>query len=154
DFKLLVDGRPAPFDSFEARADAPASILFLQDLSGSMANGGKIGLSRDVVRYFLGRGVEGDEFAIAAFAGDEFKVQVPFTSDVAALRQTVSAWEPYGTTALHDALAHIPEVSQSGHKPKRFAILITDGVDNASTLRPEQARDLVRAAQVPVYVIG
>jgi Ca-activated chloride channel family protein len=154
DFRLLVDGRPAPFESFEARADAPASLLFLQDLSGSMANAGKINLSRDVVRYFLGRGVQGDEFAIAGFAGDQVQMQVPFTADLAVLRQKVSSWEPYGTTALHDALSWIPDFSQTGHNPKRFAILITDGIDNASSLQPARARELVRAAQVPVYVIG
>src|SRR5689334_4330228 len=36
DFRLLVDGKPVKIDSFERRADAPASVVFLQDLSGSM----------------------------------------------------------------------------------------------------------------------
>jgi hypothetical protein len=48
----------------------------------------------------------------------------------------------------------VPDLSQSGKNPKRFAILITDGVDNASKIAPEQARDLVRRAQVPFYVLG
>ncbi len=48
----------------------------------------------------------------------------------------------------------MPEVSGSGHNPKRFALLITDGVDNASSIPPEKARELVRSAQVPVYVLG
>src|SRR5947209_20579158 len=49
DFRLLVDGRPAPVDSFEQRAEAPASIVFLQDLSGSMEAGGKLEASRRAV---------------------------------------------------------------------------------------------------------
>jgi Ca-activated chloride channel family protein len=81
-------------------------------------------------------------------------MQVPFTSDLTVLHQKVSSWEPYGTTALHDALTWIPDLSQTGHNPKRFAILITDGIDNASSLQPARARELVRAEQVPVYVIG
>src|SRR5690349_11062057 len=38
DFRVLVDDRPIKVDSFERRAEAPASVVFLQDLSGSMAN--------------------------------------------------------------------------------------------------------------------
>src|SRR5262245_55113537 len=34
DFRLLVDGRRVDIDSFEQRAEAPASVVFLQDLSG------------------------------------------------------------------------------------------------------------------------
>jgi Ca-activated chloride channel family protein len=32
--------------------------------------------------------------------------------------------------------------------------LVTDGVDNASSITPDEARELVRTAQVPVYVLG
>jgi VWFA-related protein len=66
----------------------------------------------------------------------------------------VTGWEAYGTTALHDAVAWVPEISLEGRNPKRFAILITDGVDNASQVPPEQAREIVRSAQLPVYVLG
>src|SRR4029077_7083861 len=42
DFRLSVEGRPVAIESFERRSDAPASLILLQDLSGSMANGGKL----------------------------------------------------------------------------------------------------------------
>src|SRR6185295_16232292 len=77
-----------------------------------------------------------------------------FTTDLGALRESVATWKPWGKTALHDAVANMPEVSGNSHNPKRFALLITDGVDNASSITPDQARELVRAAQVPVYVLG
>lgn len=154
DFHLLVDGRPAEVESFERRADAPASIAVFQDLSGSMENGGKLELSRDVVRYFLDKALPGDEIALATFASGTTEVEVPFTSNLAALRESVGLWRASGTTALHDAVAFMPEVSAEGHNPKRFAILITDGVDNASQIPPEKAREIVRQAQLPVYVIG
>jgi VWFA-related protein len=153
DFRLLVDGRKTPIDSFERRADAPASIVFLQDLSGSMA-GRSLDLSRQVVDYFLGKAAEGDEFAIASFASDSGRVDVPFTPDRTALRESVASWKAYGTTALHDAVAWVPSISGEGHNPKRFAVLVTDGVDNASRIPPERAREIVQQAQLPVYVIG
>lgn len=154
DFKLLVEGQPARIDSFEKRSEAPASVIFLQDLSGSMDNAGKIEISREVVRFFLNTAMQGDEFALATFTGGQNHVEVPFTDNRATLAEAVSRWEAYGTTALHDAVAWVPEISLAGRNPKRFAILITDGVDNASQIPPEKAREIVRSAQLPVYVLG
>jgi len=153
DFRLLVDGKPVKIDSFERRSDAPASIVFLQDVSGSM-EGSSLDASRQAVRFFLDQSMKGDEFAIATFASGKGQVDVPFTSDLTVLREAVSSWKGYGTTALHDAVAWVPTISNEGHNPKRFALLVTDGVDNASRITPEEARGIVRQAQLPVYVIG
>ncbi len=154
DFRLYVDDRPVAIQSFDKDTEAPTSVVFLQDLSGSMGTGGKIEESRAVVRYFLSKASTGDEFAIASFSSGRGQVEVPFTSDREALGDAVSLWQGYGTTALHDAVAWIPEISAEGHNSRRFAVVVTDGVDNASTLQPDQAREIVRAAQVPVYVLG
>jgi Ca-activated chloride channel family protein len=154
DFRLLVDGRPVPIESFDKNTEAPTSVVFLQDLSGSMGTGGKLEISREVVRYFVNQALPGDEFALATFASGHGEVEVPFTADRDAVLDAISRWQGWGTTALHDAVAWIPDISGEGHNSRRFAILVTDGVDNASTLAPEQAREVVRAAQIPVYVLG
>lgn len=154
DFELFVDGKKTSFESFESRADAPASLVLLQDLSGSMDAGERLVWSRNAASFFFDSAASGDEFAIATFSDGEQRIDVPFTADLGALREAVATWKPWGKTALHDAVANMPEVSGSGHNPKRFALLITDGVDNASSMTPEQARELVRAAQLPVYVLG
>jgi VWFA-related protein len=154
DFRLSVEGRPVAIESFERRSDAPASLILLQDLSGSMANGGKLAMSREALRFFLDKSLPGDELSIATFAGGQFEVEVPFTRNQEALREASDRWEAYGTTALHDAVARLPGISLEGRNPKRFALLITDGVDNASRLSPEQARAIVQQAQLPTYVLG
>ena len=154
DFVLKVDGKTAAFESFESRADAPASLVLLQDLSGSMDSGERLVWSRRAASYFLDQAAPGDEFAIATFSDGEQRIEIPFTEDLDALGEAVATWKPWGKTALHDAVAHMPELSGSGRNPKRFALLVTDGVDNASSITPDQARELVRAAQVPVYVLG
>jgi VWFA-related protein len=154
DFQLAVEGRPVTIESFERRADAPASVILLQDLSGSMANGGKLAMSKEALHFFLDHALTGDELSIATFAGGQFDVEVPFTANQGALREASDRWEAYGTTALHDAVARIPEISLEGRNPKRFALLITDGVDNASRLTPDQARAIVLKAQLPTYVLG
>lgn len=154
DFHLAVDGEPVPVASFEAGRDAPLSLVYLQDLSGSMSNGGKLEDSRRTLTYLLAKANPGDELAVASFAGDRLRVEVPFTGDREVVREAMALWQPYGTTALHDAVAWIPEISDEGRHPKRAVVLVTDGVDNASTLDPAAARSMVQRARLPVYVIG
>jgi VWFA-related protein len=155
DFTLVVDGEPVPIGSFDRGADASLSLVILQDLSGSMANGGKLRASRQAVRYLLAQMRRGDEVAIASFASGTARVEVPFTDRVPVLLEALAAWRGYGTTALHDAVAWLPRIDLS-HRPtlEHAAVLITDGADNASTLTPEQARETVRRAQIPVYVLA
>jgi VWFA-related protein len=154
DFRLSVEGKPVTIESFETRADAPASVVILQDLSGSMATGNRLERSRRVVRYFLDGSLPGDEFAIASFAGDQTDIEVPFTANKEAVIDAIEEWTGYGTTGLHDAVAWMPDISMESQNPKRFAVLITDGVDNASVIPPEKSREIVRMAQLPTYVIG
>jgi len=154
DFELFVDHRPVRFRDFERRAEATTSIVLLQDLSGSMGIGGRLDASREALDFFLEHAKSGDEFAIATFAGNETQVDVPFTGDLEALREDARSWEAYGRTALHDAVAWLPQISVKGQNVKRAAILITDGVDNASTISATDAREVVRKAEIPVYVLG
>ena len=154
DFRLFVDGRAARIDEIDLGEEVPLSVVYLQDLSGSIANSGKLEASRRAFSELLDRGREGDEVALATFAGDRLRVEVPFTGDRSALQEAMELWEGYGTTALHDAVSLLPDISQQGRSGRRVAVLVTDGQDNASALDPERAVSVVRGASLPVYVIG
>lgn len=154
DFTLFVDDRPTPIASFETGTEAPVSIVYLQDLSGSIANGNKLELSRWLLNCLLDHARPYDDFTIATFGNGEVGIDMPQSSDVAALRSSMWRWQPRGTTALHDAVAWLPELGPRGESAKRIAILVTDGFDNASTLSGDEARELVRQAELPVYVLG
>ena len=119
-----------------------------------MGVGGRLEASHEAIDYFLDAARPGDEFALATFAGEDTNIDVPFTEDLEALRESVASWEGYGKTALHDAVALLPRISGDSRNVKRATVLITDGVDNASTISAAQARDIVRQAQLPVYVFG
>jgi Ca-activated chloride channel family protein len=153
-FRVTIDGRPVPVESFDSGAEAPLSLVFLQDLSGSMGGGGKLDASRDALARVLDAARPADELALASFAGGRLRVDVPFTHDPAVLAESMALWDPYGTTALHDAVAWIPEIADEGRHPKRAVVLLTDGIDNASALAPEAARAIVQGARLPVYVFG
>ncbi|MEM7482208.1 MAG: VWA domain-containing protein [Acidobacteriota bacterium] len=154
DFRLEVAGQEIPIETFDEGGEIPVSLVFLQDLSGSMGNGGKLEVSRHTLEYFLARAKARDEMALASFTDGRLGIDIPFTQDHAVLREALQLWQPYGTTALHDAVAWIPEISDEGRHPKRAVVLVTDGIDNASTIEPALARQMVQKARLPVYVIG
>jgi VWFA-related protein len=154
DFSLKIDGREASFPDFEPRGAAPWSVVFLQDLSGSMGVGGRLEASRQAVYYFLDNAKPGDEFSLASFAMDSTVIEVPFTEEILTVQESVATWEPYGKTGLHDAVALLPQISGDSRNVKRAAILITDGVDNASTITADKAREIVQRSELPVYVLG
>lgn len=154
DFRLSVDGQLVVADSFESAHDAPVSLLFAQDISGSMGMGPKLDYSRRAVEFFLQHRLPGDTFALSSFASGLLTVDVPYTDNVDVLREAIALWQGWGRTALHDAVAWLPSVAGERGAVKRAALLVTDGVDNASTFDAGAARERVRAAQLPVYVIG
>jgi VWFA-related protein len=154
DFRVWVDGRPAAVDGVDLGEELPLAVVYLQDLSGSIANSGKLEASRRALSELLQRSREGDQVALATFAGERLRIEVPFTGERNALEESMGLWEAYGTTALHDAVSLLPDISQQGRSGRRVAVLVTDGLDNASALDPEEAVAIVRGASLPVYVLG
>jgi VWFA-related protein len=153
-FSLRVDRRPIAIESFEDDLKAPVSLVFLQDLSGSMADPGKMESSQDALDCFVDTLRSGDEMALATFSSGRTEVEVPLAREASAIREAAAMWEPWGTTGLHDAVSLLPEMSLGSAGVKRAAILVTDGIDNVSEITPEDARALVERAELPVYVMA
>lgn len=153
ELRLLVDGEPVTIDWFERGSDAPIELVVMQDLSGSMALGRKLAASRELVGCLLDRLRAGDRYALASFAGRRMVVDVPYTTDRTAGREAMERWRPYGVTALHDAVSRLPEIRASG-RTARAAVLLTDGAENASRMTAREAREVVRRAELPVYVMS
>ena len=153
DVRLLVDGREVHSGDLHWDASEPSTLLLFQDLSGSMANGGKLEASRRTVHCLLDQARSGDRMAMVTFAAGRTFIELPITDALTEVPELVSGWRPYGSTALHDAVSWIPEVRLGSHHGLG-AVLVTDGVDNASQLDPDAVRDLVQQADVPVYVVA
>jgi VWFA-related protein len=151
--RLLADGEPVAVDSFDRGTESPFELVLLQDLSGSMALGGRLEASRRAVDCFLDQLRPGDRYALATFAGRSLNVEVPFTADRSTGLEAAGAWQPYGVTALHDAVARLPEIRATG-RAAGAAVLITDGAENASQIAPDEAREIVERARLPVYVFS
>jgi len=62
--------------------------------------------------------------------------------------------EAGGQTALFDAVAATPSKMLAGRNGKRAILLFTDGVDNASRLKPDEMAEILQQVSIPVYAVG
>ena len=59
-----------------------------------------------------------------------------------------------GSTAIGDGLALAVDMAQSAPDKKSVIVLLSDGVNNAGVITPDEATALAKAAGIPVYTVG
>jgi VWFA-related protein len=153
-FQLRVQGVPVQLDTFEKDDSAPVSFAFLIDTSGSMKLANKLEYAKAAVRKIVGQRKTGDDFALFAFAEDEVRLVADFSRDPSRLLSAMEELEAGGKTALFDAVAAVPSRMMAGKNGKRAIILFTDGVDNASKLKPAEMAEILQQVSIPVYAVG
>ncbi|HLG15921.1 MAG TPA: VWA domain-containing protein [Blastocatellia bacterium] len=170
---VMEDGKPQQVFTFKREATLPINIAIVIDLSGSqeytfpqekMAAG-------EFLRAFIRPGK--DSAAILTFQDDVELVQ-GLTSRIDTLKRAfeeIQYSRRFGpsssrkqATALYDAiyitadevLARDDYRSASGDESatRRAVILLTDGVDNASSRKLEEAVDRAWRAGVVIYAVG
>jgi len=149
DFELVDSGRPRPLIGVWSEP-SPASVAVLMDSSGSMAT--KLDRARATAEAFIAGLLPGiDEVALYSF-DTELKEIRPFSKNLGATEGAWSATRAYGATSLWDAIAdtasHISERQQ-----RRALVVITDGVDSASKMKPSEVSAIASSLDVPVYVL-
>ena len=154
DFQLMEDYIPQKIQFVSVESDAPVSIAFMLDVSGSMRISGKLDAAKEAIRYFLDGLRPQDRFALIAFADEQVAWITEFTNDRERFLQRLMVQTGYGQTALNDAVAAAPGLVQAGTDGRKAILLITDGVDNASRTSLDQAIELARRASVPIYTVG
>lgn len=152
---LLVDGKKVATDLFERSMNAPVSWTILLDGSGSMGLAGKMEAAKAAINALTARRREGDDFALYSFdSNGRVNELVPFTENPAAITRAVDVVKPWGKTAFFDALAQMPERSELGRNGSRAIILLSDGIDNASTLTRADIEKRMEGVSIPVYAFG
>jgi Ca-activated chloride channel family protein len=140
---------------FKHDFEADLSLTVLLDVSGSMALEDKLKDCKEALKYLLtGLLGPGDEVSLLIFADGEVEVAARFSTDKSAFLAELDRTEAYGQTALNDAVAVSPEFAKKGTKEKRALLLMTDGIENDSQASPQQAMEIARRVDVPIYVIG
>lgn len=153
DFTILENGASRPIVDFGVSDQGPVSFGVLVDQSGSMRLSNNLDAAREVIRHLLAWFDAGkDEVALFAFDKELQEVQ-PFTSDAGAVIAALPKLSAYGTTALYDAIARTAERLEKRPTPRRALVVVTDGLDTASSRTIEEVSGMASAIDVPVYVV-
>ena len=70
------------------------------------------------------------------------------------LPRVLETLKPWSTTALYDMVQMVPDILEKARHHRRAAILLTDGVDNASSMTAEEATAVAHRLETPIYVLG
>jgi len=152
-FRLYVDGFEVPIRDLDLETDLPISLGFILDTSGSMM-GRKMSGSQQLITAFLSHRRQDDQLALWTFGDDRVLERFPFGMGWYLLPRVLETLKPWSTTALYDMVVRVPEMLEKARHHRRAAILLTDGVDNASQFSADEATALAQRLETPIYVLG
>lgn len=153
ELRILDEGRPQRIVHFSGSRDLPARLLLLVDASGSMNGQLKTASARMAALQMMAALDDQDDVALAGFDSRYFGL-VPFTRDRSLVRKAFDELEPFGSTALHDALDHAARDLASHGEGRRAVVVITDGVDTASVKTADEVIAQSKALDVPIYTVS
>lgn len=140
-------------------------LMMAVDISGSMEAqdmvvGNRQASRIDVVKAVVGDFVErreGDRLGLILFAAHAY-IQAPLTFDRETVGQLLDEAEigiiEESATAIGDAIGLAVIHLRTRPENSRVLVLLTDGVNNAGAIAPEQAGQLARQENIKVYTIG
>jgi VWFA-related protein len=159
DFIVVESGQTRPIVNFKAETDGPVRLAIVFDVSGSMRVGTKAADAREAARQLLSTLTGSDQAALFSFDTKLEQVR-DFTSDFASLAAALGKVDtPYGQTSLYDAVAEaaraVANRKSTEASPQRSAVVVlTDGVDTHSRLKPGEVSGIASEIDVPVYVMA
>jgi Ca-activated chloride channel family protein len=149
-FELFDAGRLREISDFRSDSSA-VSVAVLLDTSGSMRISGKWESARDAVAKIVGELDRGrDHIALFTFDNQLHVVQ-PFTTSPSDVVGALNKVQPWGSTAMFDAIAETSKRLEAEGGARRAIVIITDGLDNRSKLDATDVSATASAIDVPVY---
>jgi VWFA-related protein len=151
DFEILDGGQTRNIKDF--RHDLTGvSVAILFDVSGSM-EGHQVN-AREAANHVLSW-LDGTRDEAAIFTFDTHLDEIaPFTVGLKALPASMATRVPFGETSLHDAIALTAKRVGQREGRRRAVVVLTDGADTASHLKPGEVSAIASEIDVPVYIFG
>lgn len=161
DFEIVEGGQNRPILDFRAELNGPVKVGLLLDISGSMRVGQRTVDAKAAAQHLFYSLTGRDQAAVFTFDTMLSEAQT-FTSDRGALSKALDNVEkPFGQTSLYDAIAQTAQMvataSSNGRRgiPQRSAVVvITDGIDTRSRMKPSEVSMAASAIDVPVYILA
>jgi VWFA-related protein len=157
-FKILDDNRPPKqILKFEAQTNLPLRVGLLIDASNSIRE--RFSFEQKAATEFL-QGVvrrATDKAFVLAF-DETWDVTQDLTNDLDLLRRGMNKIRPGGGTAMWDSVFYACRDKLMQEKTtgpvRRAIILISDGDDTQSRVRPKEAIEMAQRAEVIIYAIS
>ena len=151
DFEILDGGKARNIKDF--RHDLTGvSVAILFDVSGSME--GHLRYAREAANHVLSwLEASRDEAAIYTF-DTHLDEAAPFTVGLKTLPSAMTSKKPFGETSLHDAIALTARRVGEREGRRRAVVVLTDGADTSSYLKPAEVSAIASGIDVPVYIFG
>ena len=154
DFVVAEDGKTRKIISIQSDANAPASIAFLVDSSGSMALGAARQSSRHICDWVLATmNKQKDDAALLSFDTRLITLR-EFTGSFEHVRTGLDEIGAWGATSIYDAIAGTSALVADRARNRRAVIVLTDGADNWSSYTPQEVSWIASTIDVPVYVFA
>jgi Ca-activated chloride channel homolog len=151
DFQILERNERQKITSFR-HEDDPISVGLVIDNSGSMRS--RRQRINSAVLTFVRESHPENEAFIVNF-GDTAYVEQQFTSSMGNLIDAFERLNPRGQTALFDAVSlSVDKLMKEGRKEVRAILLVSDGDDNASKSKYEDALRRLQESNLTLYAIG
>jgi Ca-activated chloride channel family protein len=149
DFELIDEGQKRTLTNVWSEP-SPASVAILMDASGSMT--AKMERARETADALVaGLKPGADEVAMYSFDTSLQEVR-PFSTRFTTADGAWSSTKPFGATSLWDAIGETAQ-KISDRQRRRVLVVITDGVDSASRMKPADVSAIASSLDVPVYVL-
>jgi Ca-activated chloride channel family protein len=152
DFVLYEDGVRQSIQQFESER-VPVSLGIALDTSGSML-GEKIEAAQAALNRFLFDLLGPDDEVFVYRFDSEPHLVHRWTQDRRAVARALGTIKPTGGTAIYDTVAEAVPLAQAGTRRKKALVVISDGNDTSSRMKPADLVRRVRETEVLVYAIG
>lgn len=150
EFEVFEDGRAQEVLTFTA-GNVPVSLALAFDRSWSM-QGKPLEGARMAARALLNELGDDDRVTLIAISS-EVDVVVPLTNNRLAIDQAVQALDPWGSTALHDAVVQAVDAIEPA-PGRRALVLVSDGLERNSRHTADDVYARVRASDVMIYPVA
>ncbi len=153
-FRATLDGAPLAVGGVQTdpTARAPASIVLLVDLSGSMV-GEPITQARLAIQEFVRNLEPADSVALMSF-DTTVKLHQDFTTDRALITQVVGRLTAAGDTALYDAVIQATAKATTSPTPRRLVVMLSDGQATVGLDKRAPSLAAAKASGISVVSIG
>jgi VWFA-related protein len=148
DLKIRDDNREIPLQFFQRKA---ASVGILVDTSGSMDP--KMIQAKATLTDLIDGLSSDDEAFMIEFSIRPFLLQ-NFTRDHALLKQALTLLHPFGQTAMRDAIIQGLLLIRHGCNQNKALFVMTDGMDNVSSVSPRDMMAAVKQSNVRIFALG